>query len=1458
MKTITFNRLILLFVLTLFFNLKCNAQYFLTNEDVEVKNGIITSCSYSFNNKDIFIPEVLDGQTITGIEDEIFSQKKIVRVTLPPTIEYIGANAFSHNYIEQIILPENLRFIGFKAFYDNIIETITIPSQVTTIMDGAFKSLSNTLTSVIFQNESHIAWFAKGAFDSSIRTITLPTHANPEFTKYYNGNVYFEPGDEISMVATFTYVRTDIPYELKSHDVELTEGVITNCKNPLKYTKVIIPETINGEVVTKIGSKSFMGLRVNEIIFPSTLESIGDSAFYNNSFSTLTIPGNVNEIGNYAFYDSYIPNLNLDDGINRIGDWAFRSCRISELTLPGSITHIGENAFAYNDLTGVFIPSNVSIIGNGAFMYNDISALHISQGVSLIGNEVFKENSLTSVHIPSSVSSIGEKAFWKNNLSTLVLSEGTREIKKEAFRYNKITSLVVPSSVTVISQGAFYDNIISNLSLSEGVSVIESNAFRNNRLETIELPSSIRIIEAYAFYFNAYFLNHVSFKADSSLETLYHSNFNTLGSTKSIILPTHSNSEFIDYSDANGNTFQPGETINDFTKTYSANINTVKPDEPYVLTTADVVVEDGIIISYQPSEDHLYIEIPEFIDGQMIKGIGERAFHTKNLMWVNLPPSLKDIGFYAFYGNEISSLILPSSVKTIAERAFSKNNLSQVVIEQNSQLYHIGIRAFYENPNLNNLTLPTLANTEHNSFYNLSGTSFATGELITNFNNTYYTDYYHTLEADEVVLSEGIITASSFNEMHKSISIPETIDGAKVKGIADGVFESKQLLRVKFPDDLEVIGKDAFKFNDLLSISIPANIYCVGENAFWGNDIEQVEFLQPSNIRYIGASAFEGNELTNYILPTHSHQSFITYKDDRGYTFSEGTTVRYLHYSFHTELPYELRDYDVQMKDGSIDKYQPYNYWTVMTIPETLEGQTVEGIANSIFKEQNIIEVLLPSNLKEIGDSAFYKNKINSLSMPTGVTKIGDYAFYMNQIPSVNIPGGVKRIGTASFCLNNLTSIDVPNGVEVIGCHAFEGNDIISLNLPESLVTIEYKAFRGNDITSLFLPTSLKEIGYEAFYSNKILMLNIGANSRLSHIGKNAFTSNSISSIKLPTMYNDNMIWDLNGLSYSEGESLVDFATAYFTDAYYTLTDDDVTVIDGVITAYHPRHLFKCIDIPEMLDGQVVSQIGASVFKNKEIRRLRLPSSIEVINENAFSHNLLSSITIPSNIKVIKSYAFGMNDFGSVTFEDNSKISFIEENAFFGNGSYLSISLPSHFNPNFLEYESEEGTVYQPGQSIRDFSLYYKVNRFNVVAFYDWDGTYLSHTGVVHGDNAVANVLPSRDGYTFTGWNKSLENITHDLMVKAQYSLATNIDDFAIDEALVYPNPAFNELHIKWDNSNSNVGDVQIYTISGQLVKTLPNYNNSGTIIVGELKPGSYILKVIVGDKVYTSTFLKK
>jgi len=57
-----------------------------------------------------------------------------------------------------------------------------------------------------------------------------------------------------------------------------------------------------------------------------------------------------------------------------------------------------------------------------------------------------------------------------------------------------------------------------------------------------------------------------------------------------------------------------------------------------------------------------------------------------------------------------------------------------------------------------------------------------------------------------------------------------------------------------------------------------------------------------------------------------------------------------------------------------------------------------------------------------------------------------------------------------------------------------------------------------------------------------------------------------------------------------------------------------------------------------------------------------------------------------------------------------------------------------------------------------------------------------------------------------------------------------------------YPNPVREELYLKWELANNNVSKIEIYSLSGQLIKFLPNLEkeNSKIISFQEYPSGTY------------------
>ncbi len=142
----------------------------------------------------------------------------------------------------------------------------------------------------------------------------------------------------------------------------------------------------------------------------------------------------------------------------------------------------------------------------------------------------------------------------------------------------------------------------------------------------------------------------------------------------------------------------------------------------------------------------------------------------------------------------------------------------------------------------------------------------------------------------------------------------------------------------------------------------------------------------------------------------------------------------------------------------------------------------------------------------------------------------------------------------------------------------------------------------------------------------------------------------------------------------------------------YTLTDADVTVANGEITACSYDVSGKVITIPSQLNGQTIVKTGYELFNGKGMTGVILPSTLQIIGQGTFANNSITSVTIPDNVVEIGGYAFKGNNISSVTF--NSKLTTIKWMAF-QNNNLGSVSIP-----NTVTYIGSQAFLDNPLESI--------------------------------------------------------------------------------------------------------------------------------------------------------------
>lgn len=324
------------------------------------------------------------------------------------------------------------------------------------------------------------------------------------------------------------------------------------------------------------------------------------------------------------------------------------------------------------------------------------------------------------------------------------------------------------------------------------------------------------------------------------------------------------------------------------------------------------------------------------------------------------------------------------------------------------------------------------------------------------------------------------------------------------------------------------------------------------------------------------------------------------------------------------------------------------------------------------------------------------------------------------------------------FSANDITIPDVLDSQTItsIGDGAFEDKGILRVSLPSALQNIGTSAFKSNRIRSIDFSTcasAISSIEMWAFYDNLINSVDLTECTALKSFSAVAFGDQyQIDYVVLPESSSDiGQYWadsDKHTL-YSLGDTVRDTWNGCHFLKEYTLTDDDVEVSDGTIT--------KCLydlegngilllNIPDRLQEQEITGIkSGSIFIDKvfkaRLEYVNLPSSIQYIGDKSFLWNYIFYVNFTDcpALQYIGDEAFSYNELNIVDLSQNKQLTYIGASAF--NSQYIDeqFTLPDCSVKGFVEWQDEDGNVFEPGAVITDTKAYTAVIKESVydVAF---------------------------------------------------------------------------------------------------------------------------------------------
>lgn len=265
------------------------------------KTGTIKDYNESVGGFHVDIPPVIKGVAVSRIGDKALFAKRLVTVSIPRTVEEIGAYAFANNLIEYIDFGNGVSIIDEYAFYKNRIRTLKLPSSIYSIGRNAFESC---LISGDLVLPSTLRLIGEYAFKNNLIS-NVEVRSNLEL----KGNAKVFQNNMIEKVVFTKTVKVVPPY---------------------MFYDCLLKSVEFSDTVTTIGDHAFASNRLKKVVLPERLKKIDEYAFSSNALCELMIPESVDTLGKSILW---IQSVVVD---NR----NFSKCRLENNKIVISISQI--------------------------------------------------------------------------------------------------------------------------------------------------------------------------------------------------------------------------------------------------------------------------------------------------------------------------------------------------------------------------------------------------------------------------------------------------------------------------------------------------------------------------------------------------------------------------------------------------------------------------------------------------------------------------------------------------------------------------------------------------------------------------------------------------------------------------------------------------------------------------------------------------------------------------------------------------------------------------------------------------------------------------------------------------------------------------------------------------------------------------------------------------------------
>lgn len=235
------------------------------------EDGTAALINYIADDKNVVIPDEIEGHKVTAIAGAAFNSSKAEEITLPETVKFIGEWAFGNcEMLKKVSLPKNVeRICRFAFAYCDSLEEIKVDCPKAVIDDSVFFGLKNLKTVSI-----NVKRIGENVFEGckSLENVTL--------------------GNDVKEIGAYSF------------------------KDCEKLSEMILPEGL--EI---IGCGVFDGTAVDSLSMPKSIKHIGKLPKSKGSFQFSCLPdyipavNSVKDIEVEGYYDTPAHSFALENNV---------------------------------------------------------------------------------------------------------------------------------------------------------------------------------------------------------------------------------------------------------------------------------------------------------------------------------------------------------------------------------------------------------------------------------------------------------------------------------------------------------------------------------------------------------------------------------------------------------------------------------------------------------------------------------------------------------------------------------------------------------------------------------------------------------------------------------------------------------------------------------------------------------------------------------------------------------------------------------------------------------------------------------------------------------------------------------------------------------------------------------------------------------------------------------------